>query len=219
MACGPFLDGLGKPASFRDILQEQDDQAVALYLPFEAEELAAGFVVLALLDETQNAGKFVQPARERYFSRFRLERRFLSHKDAREVHRQGVGGLDDEKSEGKMQYLSGFLSASSSAAPLSAQQKCPLLNPECSMILCYFGLVEEFDPTASPSMSVLRQYRLGPVLACSQLLEPSFSIRVEHPFLLWFLRSPVVISDADAEVPFHSSLHGPSTELFQLPDV
>lgn len=93
-----------------------------------------------------------------------------------------------------MQYLSGFLSASSSAAPLSAQQKCPLLNPECSekylkkfflvnspMILCYFGLVEEFDPTASPSMSVLRQYRLGPVLACSQLLEPSFSIRVEHP--------------------------------------
>lgn len=94
MACGPFLDGLGKPASFRDILQEQDDQA-----PFEAEELAAGFVVLALLDETQNAGKFVQPARERYFSRFRLERRFLSHKDAREVHRQGVGGLDDEKSK------------------------------------------------------------------------------------------------------------------------
>ena len=138
---GQDRDGLVKPVSFPGILRDQDDQAAAEYLPFAAADLAADSVVLVLFDAPQNAGKFAQPARERCSSRFRQERRFLSHKDAQEVHRQRVEGLEDEKSktlveirlyendckipEGKKQYLSDFLSASSSAALLSVQQKCP----------------------------------------------------------------------------------------------
>jgi hypothetical protein len=95
---GQDRDDLVEPASLPDILRDQDDQAAAEYLPFEAADLA-DCAVLALFDAPQNAGKFAQPARERCSSRFRQERRFLSRKDVQVVLRQRVEVLDDEKSK------------------------------------------------------------------------------------------------------------------------